>query len=517
MNFHLLFVSSVSACFELENTAPYYAAVEYNVLLNGAPALTGMRTNVFSLFNLHPDTEYEVSVESSGEQETLAFSTKKETACISVKDFGAVGDGEHDDTNAMTRALLCCPEGGRVTVPAGTYLTGPVVLKSHMTLELKEGATLLGKTDEESYPRLPGEITDPETGEAVQISTWEGEPHDCHQSFVSAFFARDIVITGQGRIDANAQNADWWLHPKGREVARGRLVFLNQCEDVVIHGITGANSPSWNFHPFFSKNVSLYQVTVQAPKNSPNTDGTDPESCDGVNYIGVRFSVGDDAIAIKSGKMYMGMKYQTPCRNIMIRNCLMEYAHAAIALGSEMSGGIRDLKVSQCLVVHTDRGLRIKTRRGRGKYSVVDGVEFSNIKMENCMTPLVINMYYECDAQGIEDYVDAKTPLPVDDRTPYLGDFTFRDMQCTDCEWAAGFFYGLPEQKIGSITIENVDFTFKDEASAGRPAMMHGIPEYSKLGLSFNNVAKVTLKNVTVEGQEGPAFCGNDAPEEGEA
>lgn len=499
MKFHTLYVSSVSACFELENANPYYAESAYDVTVNGAPALMGERTNVFSLFNLEPGKRYCVAV---GE-DSVTITTLTETACISVRDFGAVGDGVADDTAAIQNAISCCPTGGRVLVPQGTYYVRPLVLKSHMTLELQKGALLLADTCEEHYPILPGEIRDARTGNELQVSSWEGNPFPCRQSFISAHYAEDIAIVGQGIIDGNAVNADWWVNVKQRKIGRPKLVFLNQCRNVTFHGILGRNSACWNFHPFFSKGVYFYHTAVEAPKDSPNTDGTDPESCDDVRYIGMRFSVGDDAIAIKAGKMYMGMKYQTPATNHLVRNCLMEYAHGAMVLGSEMSGGVKDLTVSQCYFSHTDRGLRIKTRRGRGKYAVIDGVEFSNIHMENVMAPLVMNMYYFCDPDGHDEIVWSKEKHPIDDGTPYLGSFLFRDMECTDCEWAAGYFYGLTEQPIGSVTIENVNFTFRDQAESGMPAMMDYIDKECKRGLYFNCVRKVHLKNVTMSGQEG--------------
>ncbi len=513
MKFHILYVSSVSACFELDNSAPYYAEENYDVSVNGAPALLGVRTNVFSLFDLQPGTEYTVAV---GE-EAISFTTKEETACLNVRDFGAAGDGVTDDTVAIQNAIHVCPAGGRVKVPAGTYWMRPIVLKSHMTLELCEGATLLGDTCEEHYPLFPGEMHDDRTGEEIQVSTWEGHPLPGRQSFVSAYYAEDVTIVGRGVIDGNAPNSTWWENVKTRTIARPRLVFFNHCQRIRFHGILGKNSASWNFHPFFCQDVGFYDIAVEAPKDSPNTDGTDPESCDDVRYIGVRFSVGDDAIALKSGKMYMGMKYQTPATRHVIRNCLMEYAHGAVVLGSEMSGGVKDLSVSQCVFSHTDRGLRIKTRRGRGKYAVIDGVEFSNILMDNVMTPLVINMYYFCDPDGKTEYVWSKEAWPVDDGTPYLGAFTFRDMECRDCEWAAGYFYGLTEQHIGSIHIENVHFTFKEDASSGHPAMMSYIDEECKRGLYFNSVKKVSLKNVTMEGQDGPMIITENVEEVEEA
>ena len=499
MKFHNLYVSSVSACFELENTSPYYAEDAFDVTVNGAPALQGVRTNVFSLFDLHPETEYQIAI---GE-DVVSITTDAETACISVKDFGAVGDGVTDDTAAIQNAINYCPPRGRVTVPAGTYMVRRLVMKSDLTFELKEGAMLLGDPGEEHYPLLPGEIHDAETGIELQVTSWEGNPFPGRQSFISAHYAKNIAIVGKGVIDGNAQNSTWWNDVKKRKIARPRLVFFNQCENVVFHGITGRNSASWNFHPFFSKHVYFYNIAVEAPSNSPNTDGTDPESCDDVRFIGIRYSVGDDAIAIKSGKIYMGMKYQTPATNHLVRNCLMEYAHGAMVLGSEMAGGVKDLTVSQCYFLHTDRGLRIKTRRGRGKYAVIDGVEFSNIRMDNVKAPLVMNMYYFCDPDGHEEIVWSKEYHPVDDTTPYLGSFTFRDMECTDCEWAAGYFYGLTERPIESGTIENVSFTMMPDATPGRPAMMDYIEDECKRGLYFNCVNKVKLKNVTISGQDG--------------
>ncbi len=510
MQFHCLYVSSVSACFELENVSPYYAPESFDVYVNGAPAEMGVRTNVFSVFDLKPETAYTVSVGDC----SLEITTLAENGCLSVKSFGAKGDGVTDDTDALQNAIDCCPKFGRITVPAGTYFTRPLVLKSNMILELKEGATLLGDPCEDHYDLLPGEIPDEASdGHSHHITSWEGDPFPGRQSFISAHYAENVHIVGKGAIDGNAQNGNWWVDVKKRKISRPKLVWLNRCENVYFHGITGRNSACWNFHPFFSKNIYFYNTAVEAPKDSPNTDGTDPESCDNVHYIGMRFSVGDDAIAIKAGKVYMGMKYHTPATNHLVRNCLMEYAHGAMTLGSEMSGGIKELKVSQCYFKHTDRGLRIKTRRGRGKYAVIDGVEFSNIYMENVMTPIVMNMYYFCDPDGHEEIVWSKEPHPVDDGTPYLGEFTFRDMECVDCEWAAGWFYGLTEQPIGSVTIENVNFTVKADASTGQPAMMDYVPPSCKRGLYFNCVRKVHLKNVSVTGQDGDRITAENVDE----
>ena len=144
--FDVIYAGATSACFELTNSAPYYAPAPYTVTLNGQVALEG-KTNVFSLFGLRPDTDYEVAVELAGETSHLSFHTRQETCALNVRDFGAVGDGVAEDTGAIQRAILLLPRGGRLYFPAGTYRTSPIFLKSHMTLELAQGATLLGVTE----------------------------------------------------------------------------------------------------------------------------------------------------------------------------------------------------------------------------------------------------------------------------------------------------------------------------------------------------------------------------------
>ena len=238
---------------------------------------------------------------------------------------------------------------------------------------------------------------------------------------------------------------------------------------------------------------------MENPKDSPNTDGCDPESCKNVDIIGVDFSVGDDCIAIKSGKIYMGKTYKKPSENFNIRNCSMNFGHGAIVLGSEMSGGIKNITVSQCLFNHTDRGLRIKTRRGRGKDAIIDGITFENIKMDDVLTPLVINMFYYCDPDGHTEYVYSKEKYPVDDRTPYLGKFYFKDIVCENVNVAAGTFYGLPELGIKSISLENIDFKYSDNPVEGRPAMMDFLDPMKGKGLIFYNVDEVNIKNVKFE------------------
>ena len=349
--FKKLFSSSTSACFEFDNLNPFFhPGGKYTIFLNGVKAGEA-DTNVFSLFGLAPDTEYEVGV--SCEDCTLRFKTDAETAVVDVRALGAKADGKTDDTYYVQMAIDSCPAGGRVLFTGGSYYVRPVVLKSNITIELKKGAQLLGSVREEDYPYIPARTYNADGSEEI-LASWEGDPFDCHQSFVSAYRQSNIKIVGEGAINGNADNSTWWATPKGRKVARPRLVFLNKCQNVVFHGVTCKNSASWNLHPFFSKDLAFYDVKVQNPYTGPNTDGLDPESCDKVDIVGCTFSVGDDCVAIKSGKIYMGKTYKTPANRHTLRNDLFRDGHGAIVLGSEMSGGVTNLTVSQCLFRHTD-------------------------------------------------------------------------------------------------------------------------------------------------------------------
>lgn len=184
-----------------------------------------------------------------------------------------------------------------------------------------------------------------------------------------------LNIVGQGVIDGNAQVGDWWINPKEKRVAwRPNLIYIAHSEYVNVQGVTFQNSPSWTVHPFFSVILSLLILKIINPKDSPNTDGLDPESCQHVDIVGIDFSVGDDCIAVKSRKFELGQKFRHPTKYLYIRNCRMRYGHGAVVLGSEMSGGIKEVFVTQCLFYQTDRGLRIKTRRGRGDAAVIENV-----------------------------------------------------------------------------------------------------------------------------------------------
>jgi len=502
MKMKVLFCGASSACFELENNTPYYAPEKFKVFLDGQEQYE-CESNVFSLFSLQPDTDYVLSAQSAADGGELRFHTAKERCCLDVHAFGAVGDGVHDDTEAIRAAIACLPENGRLLFPAGTYLTRPQFLKSHITLEFCKEATLLGWTERKDYNIIPGVVSAAD-GERIHFSTWEGNAVPMYQSLLTAQYAEDINIVGPGTVDGNAQNTDFWIDFHTFPAGRPRLLFFNRCKNINVHGIHACNSASWQLHPYFSEHLGFYDLLISAPKISPNTDALDPECCSDVEIIGCRFTVGDDCIAIKSGKIDIGREFNQPAMRHTIRNCLMEFGHGAITLGSEIGAGVRDLNVSQCWFRGTDRGLRIKSRRGRGKNCRIDGVSFDNIRMEHVLTPVVINLWYNCcDPDRESEYVWSREHLPVDDRTPYMGSFRFTRLKCTDAEVAACYIDGLPEAPIGDVSFEDVEISFSPDAKPGIPMMENFAKPRCRLGLYLDNVRHIHIDNVRLQNAEG--------------
>ena len=503
MNLELLFVSGRSVTVQLEDGGLYHTQRPYRLLLSGEEVGT-LDTVVKSIYGLWPDKAYTLEAyDGDTRVAQLAFRTEEETFSLNVRRFGAVGDGEHDDTAAIQAAIYSCPAKGRVLIPAGSYRIKPLLLKSHIRLEIAKGARLELERDRSLFPILPGATESTDETHDLYLGSWEGNPLDMYAALLTGIDVEDVVIYGEGVCDGMAQESDWWVNPKVRRGAwRGRLLFLCRCRDIAVQGVTFRNSPAWNLHPFFSENLKFLNITVNAPANSPNTDGFDPESCKHIQLAGAHFSLGDDCIALKSGKLYMGAKFATPCEDIDIAHCLMENGHGGVTVGSEVAGGAKNVRVRDCLMRHTDRGLRVKTRRGRGKNGVLDGIVFDNVLMDTVGTPFVVNCLYFCDPDGHSAYVQSQEPLPVDERTPRIGRIAFRHVKATGVS-CAGYFLGLPEQPIEEVLMEDVSIACAEDAAPMQPAMADCVPRISRAGVVASDVANMILKNVTITGYEG--------------
>ena len=502
-----VFHTARSAVIEIQDGGRHFTKAPCRVLINGEDAFTTEKT-INSLYDLKPDSDYHVEVyQGSDKLGEVSFRTDFEFVTLDVRRFGVKGDGIQDDTHFIQAAIMACPENGRVLIPRGCYRITSLFLKSHLRLELAEGAELKAFTEKEKFPVFPGMIESYDEKDEYNLGSWEGNPLPMYTGIICGVNAEDVVIYGRGTINGNATKETWWKDVKTiKDVFRPRLFFINHCKNVTLQGVTFCNSPSWTLHPYFSDDLRFLDLTVKNPSDSPNTDGLDPESCKNVEILGVRFSLGDDCIAVKSGKIYMGKKYKTPSENIHIRQCLMEDGHGAVTLGSEMAGGVVNLTVEDCIFRQTDRGLRIKTRRGRGKDAILSNITFRNLTLDHVMTPLVVNSFYFCDPDGKTPYVQSRDPYPVDDRTPSIKKMVFENMDCTNCHVAAAFFDGLPEQKIEEIVMRNISFSYAENPKCDVPAMSEGVPKCSKRGVFARNVTKMTLDNVKVEGQDGEAY-----------
>ena len=492
-----------SAVFELVNSGCYRAPAPYTVSLDGATVCEG-DTNVFSLYSLEPGRSYTLAVTLDGVTDTLDFTTAEESFFVDASRYGLVADGVTDNTAKLQAALSTCPAGGTVYVPAGTYRTQSLFLQSSTTLYLEKGCTLLGGTNRTDYPILPGVLLCHNETDEHYLGLWEGNPLDSFAGLINVINAENVTITGEGTIDANAQNGDWYQNPKEKNIAwRPRLFFTSGAKNVVLHGVLVCNSYSWTIHPTYSENVDILNIRIRNSSTTPNTDGIDPESCEYIRIIGVNIHVGDDCIAMKASKVFLGMKLKKSCEHTVIRNCLLDKGHGGIVIGSEMSGGVKDMVVTQCLMDHTDRGLRVKTRRGRGNTAVIDGLVFRNVEMRGVKAPFVINMFYFCDPDGHSPYVQCREALPVDEYTPKLGTLTMEDIVATDAQFAGCYFDGLPEQPIEGVSMKNVTITFDPDAKEGQAAMADNRPLVKKLAIYAENVKNIELHNVKIEGYEG--------------
>jgi len=411
-----------------------------------------------------------------------SFAAGTGRALFSVRDFGAVGDGIALETRALNQAADACAAagGGTVYVPPGRYLTGTLRLRSHVTLELEAGAVLLGSENPEDYPD--------------DASIW-GDGLKVMEPLVYAADAENVTVTGRGTIDG--QGAIWWKRvrltmpkkfPPGpktdqdraeaAKLARGRphLIKFVRCRDVVIEKVNLRNAAEWTIHPSLCESVRVDGVTIQSPATyAHNTDGIDPECCRNVQILNCRIDTGDDCIALKSGLDELGRKLGRPDEDITIANCVMWHGHGGVSIGSEMSGGVRNVVVTNCVFHGTDAGIRIKSQRGRG--GVVEGISVSNLVMDNVRFPIQVTTFY----MGADRPEDIQ---PVGDGTPRYRGFLFSNIVATGAR-SAGSITGLREMPIEQITFSNVHLQ-------------------AATGFACTNAGKITFLDTVVDTQSGP-------------
>ena len=454
---------------------------------------------------------------------------------VTITDFGGVGDGLTLNTEAFNNAMkkLSSMGGGTLNVPFGVWFTGPIVFQSNINLHLDKGALILFTPDFDAYPLVK--------------TYFEGlETRRC-QSPISARNITNIAITGEGAINGSGEawrplkkakvtEAYWksvvasggfmvtptyWLPTKKavrgqslsetnfnvprqamsdadwdsiKDFLRPVMISIIECKNVLLEGVIFENSPSWNIHPLMCENVIVDNVFIRNPSFSQNGDGLDLESCKNALIVNTTMDVGDDAICLKSGKDAEGRKRGRPTENVIVDNCKVFKGHGGFVVGSEMSGGVRNVSVSNCVFLGTDVGLRFKSNRGRG--GVVENIYVENISMFDIVTEsFLFDLYYggKSAAESLED--GDKTPLdatiiPVTEETPVFRNIFVKNLVSRNARRAM-FFNGLPEMNISNIHVENTWIS-------------------AEIGAELSESDGVTFKNVTVSAKKGAPLLLNN-------
>lgn len=450
-------------------------------------------------------------------------SFKNDSFNFNIVTYGAKADGISLNTKAIDDAINACAKngGGVVVIPEGIWLTGPLVLKSNVNLHLQRNALLEFTTDFEQYRLVK--------------SNWEGLPQMRNQSPISATDATNIAITGYGIIDGNGQawrmvkksklnetqwqklvasggvlsddkktwyptqkslngsrlknpgvispekNADFYNGIK--DFLRPNMVVLTRCKKILLEGVTFQNSPAWNLHPLMCEDLTVKNVYAKNPWYAQNGDGIDVESCKNVLIENSTFDVGDDGICIKSGRDEAGRKRAMPTQNVWVKHCTVFNAHGGFVIGSEMSGGARNIYVDDCTFIGTDIGLRFKTTRGRG--GVVENIFIHNINMKNIVGEAILfDMYYEAvdpvALLGDKREAPKVVMMPVTEGTPVFQNMYVNHVVC-DGAAKAVFIRGLPEMHIQNIKLDNMIIKAKE-----------GIDISEATNISFENVQIIT-------------------------
>ena len=431
---------------------------------------------------------------------------------VDIRDFGAKADGETLNTEAINNAIKAVSEkgGGKVVIPEGLWLTGPVVLQNNVNLHVEKNALVLFSGDADLYPLVR--------------TSFEGLDMLRCQSPVSAMNAENIAITGHGVLDGSGDSwrpvkrnkmtdGQWksllksggvvdesgkvWYPNEGalkasiltgskekREISdsewegmkrwlRPVLLSIVKSKRVLLEGVTFRNSPSWCLHPLSCEDLTLNGVKVFNPWYSQDGDALDVESCKNVVVTNSLFDAGDDAICIKSGKDADGRRRGEPCENVLVKNNTVLHGHGGFVVGSEMSGGVRNVYVADCTFIGTDVGLRFKSTRGRG--GVVENVYVDNINMINIPgDALIADLYY-----AVKDAPGAPVPA-VTEETPSFKNIHISNISCKGAGRAM-FLNGLPEMPIENFSVRNMRITDAQQ------------------GAFINKVAGVTLENIEIE------------------
>lgn len=434
-----------------------------------------------------------------------------------IKSLGADTSGKVACTDLIKQSIknASAEGGGTIYFPAGTYLTAAIHLESNITLDIESGAVLKFSTTFEDY--LP----------FVKVR-WEGVFMNSLSPLIYADKAENITIKGRGVIDG--QGHTWWkesrrlideIRKDGKTSATNKLqqmwldankgikvspyyestlerkffrppfIQFHESKNILIEGITIINSPFWTINPIGCDDLLIHGVTINNPSSNPkghNTDGINPESCRNVRISDCFLSVGDDCITIKSGRDEDGRNYGRPCENITITNCIMLAGHGGVVIGSEMSGGVKKVTISNCIFNGTDAGIRLKSSRGRG--GIVEEIRVDNIVMNNIQrNAFIFDLFYDKDSKE----------EPVSERTPVFRNVHISNVTGSDVK-KIGYITGINEMPISEISFSNINMVAENgfTAKTAKNITFHNIDFSVKKGaaLSFDECQDIVIDNV---------------------
>ncbi|MCX6213859.1 glycosyl hydrolase family 28 protein [Spirosoma sp.] len=363
-----------------------------------------------------------------------------------------LADGTTDQAKSLQQTIDSCGAagGGTLIVPAGRYLISPISLRSRVNLQLASGATLLASTNAADYtPKLPNLIN----GDSLT----------------------DVSLTGTGTIDGNG--AVWWQRfiDSGKTLNRPRLIYLTRSRNVTIDGLTLINSPSFHLVPSQCQNVTIQNLTITAPSDSPNTDGIDPANCTHVLIQNCTIDNGDDNIAIKGGRSN-GQIVQ-PCQDIQIRNCRFLHGHG-LSVGSETSSGVSSVSVTNCTFTGTTNGIRIKSQPGLG--GAIQNLSYSQITMTNVTNPLIIDLAYSLNSNnGYASDIPSVSGLTID------------QLSVTGAKNAGGLV-GSTNSLLQNLTLSNLQIS-------------------AQTGLVLQNARNITMSAYRIQVSSGQSVIAQNA------
>jgi len=396
---------------------------------------------------------------------------------FNVHAFGAKGGGKTFDTAAIQKALdECGKAGGTVLLPKGTYLSKPLTIRTKTTLLIEEGTTLLASTNQSDFMKVPGDWTKARSGNDFV-------------PFLSGKDLEDVTIAGRGTIEGSG--SVWWEAAEearrkvsGFTMPRPNLIVLTRVKNLIVRDVTIQNSPKFHLVPTECDDVLITNVTILAPEGAANTDAIDPSVSRRVTITKCLIDVGDDNVAVKSGKRMDGREFAV--EDLWISDCTFKHGHG-MSIGSETVGGVKNVFVKNCSFENTDNGIRIKSDRKRG--GTVENLVCENITMKDVRGAITITSYYP-------KIPATDTAQPVTATTPKYRNITIRNLTATSTR-AAGVIVGLPESEIENVLLENVVITAE------------------LTGLEIRNAKGVQLKNVKVTAKRGEPVIVRDAEVKG--